>query len=234
VKKLSLAVTVLVLAALFALPAFAQTETAPPAPTGVSAEATSTSSATLSWTHITSGCLGDVDYGIRIYLPDGNSHVVFTPIAATSYVFNPLSAGYHSFDIYSFCWSSYLYSTDYGEADVTIPTSHVDNPPTIIDKSLGVKQVEDLAATTSTNTITATWTSEAGNSAPNGYCDVQDYAAAAYDSSGNFDSETYGITTGTWTSGALTNDTYSVMVAGYSAECDAWADWSTVSVTVSN
>lgn len=231
-KTAILAILTLFLAvAIFAAPVLAQV---PPAPTNVSATATSNSSMTITWTVIpSSGCSGAVDYYVRAISALGHRVDNFTAINASSQSFAGLVVGStYAVDVYAYCWGNDEYSSA-ATTSVTISTSS-QPVPTVAPDSLGTVPPKNLSATASGGIVTATWTNAIGQTAPTGYCDVTDYSVKLAASDGSqADYDDY-IVAGTWTSIAVaTGANYEVRVTAYSAECDDWSAWASYTVYVS-
>lgn len=230
-KIIASALALLLIGVFAALPVLAQR---PPAPTNLSATATSASSMTITWTVIpTSGCTGDVDYYVRATNSNGHRVDNFTAVDANSQDFAGLQLGTYSINVWSYCWSDDDYSEEPATTSVTI-TSSTQQEPTVPDDSLGTANPSNLSATASGGVVTATWTSVAGQTAPSGYCDVTDYTVRLKASDGSDADYDEFITAGTWTSNTVTTSaSYEVHVAAYSSECDDWSSWASYSIYVS-
>lgn len=221
---------VIMLAAVLAAPALAQTY--PPTPTNVAATTNSASTMTVTWTAIpSSGCSGSVDYFVRA-ASSSQRFEIFTAIGATSHVISEVTPGTFSIEVYSYCYATDEYSQSPGMASVTISASITATPVPTVDDSLGVAQVAGVSASASGNTIVVNWTNAAGQTAPSGYCDVMDYLVKV-DNNTNAEVANSGyIVAGTWTSGSLSAGTYEVGITAYSSECDEWSPFVYAYVTI--
>ena len=231
-RKAIAGISIFLFIAAIALPVFAQS---PPAPTGLSATATSAQSATISWDAMPAdGCSGDVNYYMYVSINGYYIISVYAGVNATSYDLNSLDAGTYKIEMYSYCYASSEWSASVATTSVVIDSNNTGQAPPIADDSLGVVTPSGLSVSENAGVVTVTWDNVIGEVPPQGYCDVSEYYVAITDYSyATQDSGYGGYYFTSWTSSTLPNGDYLVMLSAYSDECDNWSTYAYAYISVS-